>query len=160
MKQKQQWEITIEFLSKGWNLEQIYIQKLNYTYDPGSHVSRQRMKQKINQIFENDSFVNQSKNIIRKIIEVYGSLEANMSYMTPYEILIMIRKQGWNLTKIYTIELGYKYNPNSAKLRHRMRERFYKWFKDDPFIKNYYKGEVNTPLDILDIIEKVYQKEG
>lgn len=160
VKQKQQWEITIEYLSKGWNLEQIYIQKLNYTYDPGSQVGRQRMKQKIIQIFENDSFVNQSKNIIRKIIEVYGSLEANMSYMTPYEIVIMRKKQGWNLTKIYTIELGYRYNPNSAKLRHRMRERFYKWFKDDPFIKNYYKGEVNTPLDILDIIEKVYQKEG
>jgi hypothetical protein len=85
---------------------------------------------------------------LRKIVEVYGKLDNNPLVMTDREIVILKRKEGWSVEKIYTEELGYKHDPNASNLRYRMTRKLKEIFKYDPLIIGH--------KDIIKRIEEVY----
>ena len=85
---------------------------------------------------------------MRKIVDVYGILENNPLVITERDRVIQRKKEGWNLEKVYTKELGYTYNSFDKVSRFRMRGKFTDIFKDDPLIVGY--------EDILKRIDEVY----
>jgi len=142
------WKNAIELLRKGWSLEEIYTKEFGYKYDPTNYDHRHKLKTKYEQWFAHDPRVKGSDEILRKIVEVYGYVENNILVITQRERVILRRKEGWSLERIFTEELGYKYDPTNKESYYWMRKKYKEIFKDDSLVMN--SG------DIIERIEEVY----
>jgi len=73
------------------------------------------------------------------------SIDINMK---ERDRVILRRKEGWSVEKIYTEELGSKYDPFKPYSHSKMKQIFAKIFLYDPLINGY--------GDLLKRIEEVY----
>lgn len=144
-------KISIELLKKGWSLERIYEKEFELTYRSDAQ-SRYNLKKKFITIFSNDPKVSGSQDILRKIVEVYGEIDNNPLVLTEKELVILKRKDGWSLQRIYVEALGYKYASTSKSDYWRMIKKYGDIFDNDVSIHR--TSEYDKT--ILEQIERVY----